>query len=109
MSSQIAKMRQLGTCFFSILHHALPIDAPNHPALLGDARSTEKKISEIKFEKYRGSKFRPCCPLAQGASLSPSIAQKTKFKSEEKNLLRFSYSWGNRLKIVLYLAETEIH
>jgi hypothetical protein len=26
-----------------------------------------------------------------------------------KNLLRFAYSWGHRLKIVVYLAETEIH
>jgi hypothetical protein len=95
--------------FFSILQHALPIDAPNHSALLGDAQSTEKKIREIKFEKYRRSKFRPCCLLAQGASLSPSITQKTKFKSEANNLLRFSYSWGNCLKIVLYLAEMEIH
>ncbi len=30
--------------FFSLLYRALPIDAPNHPASLGDARQTEKKI-----------------------------------------------------------------
>ncbi len=29
--------------FFSLLYRALPIDAPNHPAPLGDARQTEKK------------------------------------------------------------------
>jgi hypothetical protein len=40
---------------FSLLQRALPIDATNHPALLGDARRTEKKIREIKFGKYTRS------------------------------------------------------
>jgi hypothetical protein len=69
------KTRQLATWFF--LQRALPIDAPNHHALRGDARGTEKKIREIKFENYRRNKFRPCCLLAQGTCLSPSITQKT--------------------------------
>jgi hypothetical protein len=31
------------------MYRALPIDAPNHPASLGDARQTEKKLNlEIK-------------------------------------------------------------
>ncbi len=32
--------------FFSLLQRALPIDAPIHPALLGDARLTEKKSAK---------------------------------------------------------------
>jgi hypothetical protein len=36
--------------------------------------------------------------LAQGASLSPSVTQKTKFKLAANSLLRFSYSWGHFLK-----------
>ncbi len=35
--------------FFSLLYPAVPIDATNHPASLGDARRPEKKIREIKF------------------------------------------------------------
>jgi hypothetical protein len=34
------------TVFFSLLQRALPIDAPNHPALLGDAGRTEKKSAK---------------------------------------------------------------
>jgi hypothetical protein len=59
--------------FFSLLQRALPIDAPNHPALLGDARRTEKKIREIKFGNYTRSKFGPRCLLAQGALLRQYI------------------------------------
>jgi hypothetical protein len=66
MSSQIGKTRQLGTWFFSLLQRALPIDAPNHPALLGDARERGEKICEIKF---RRSKIVPHRLMAQGASL----------------------------------------
>jgi hypothetical protein len=61
--------------FFSILQYALLIDAPNHPALR--CAVNRKKIREIKLENYISSKFRPCFLLAQGASLSPSITQKT--------------------------------
>jgi hypothetical protein len=32
--------------FFSFLQRALPIDAPNHPALLGDARGRGKKSAK---------------------------------------------------------------
>jgi len=35
------------------------IDTPNHPASLGAARRTEKKIREIKFGNYRRCKFGP--------------------------------------------------
>jgi hypothetical protein len=49
--------------FFSLLQRALPIDAPNHPALLGDAGQTEKKICEIKFGNYARSKFVPSCKV----------------------------------------------
>jgi hypothetical protein len=34
--------------FFSLLQRALPIDAPNHPALLGDARRGEQKKKSAK-------------------------------------------------------------
>ncbi len=73
-------------------------------------RGEQKKNSaKLNFENYRRCKFGPCCLLVQGASLSPSITQKTNLKSETNNLLRLSYSWGHCLKIVLYLAETEIY
>jgi hypothetical protein len=36
--------------FFSLLQHALPINAPNHPASQGDARRTEKKSAKLNFE-----------------------------------------------------------
>jgi hypothetical protein len=49
--------------FFS-LFYALPIDSPNHPALVGDAQRTEKKIREIKFFNCR-SKFGLHRPLAK--------------------------------------------
>ncbi len=63
---------QLVTCFFlSILQRALPIDASNRPALLGNARWTGKN--------YRRSKLRPCCLLAQGAS--PIIQKKNSNRS----------------------------
>ncbi len=55
----------------------MPIDAPNHPAYQAMRAEQKKKINEIKFEYYRRSKFGPCCLLAQGASLFPSITQKT--------------------------------
>ena len=41
MNRQNAAVRRI---FFSLLYRALPIDAPNHPASLGDERQTEKKI-----------------------------------------------------------------
>ncbi len=106
MSSQIGKTRELGTWFFfSFTPHIAY--APNHPALLGDARWTENKIREMKFQNYRRRKFGPCCLLAC-ISISLHFTE-NKFKSESNNLQRFSYSWGHRLKIVHYLAETEIH
>jgi hypothetical protein len=36
--------------FFSLLQLSLPIDATNHPALLGDARRTEKKSAKSNLE-----------------------------------------------------------
>jgi hypothetical protein len=66
--------------FFSLIHCALSIDAPNHPTLLGDALRTEIKIREIKWGNNRGEQF--CV---------------------------FTYSLGHRLKIVLYLAEIKLH
>jgi hypothetical protein len=39
--------------------------------------------------------------------LSPLHSKQT--QTEANNFLRFSYSWRHRLKIVLYLAETETH
>ncbi len=59
--------------FFSSLYRALPIDAANHPASLGDARRTEKKIREIKFGNYRRCKFGPHYLLAQQALLRQYI------------------------------------
>jgi hypothetical protein len=47
---RIGKMRQLRTCFFSLLQRALPIDAPNHPALLGDALRPQKKSAKLNLE-----------------------------------------------------------
>ncbi len=44
----------------------MPIDAPNHPASLGNAR---RKIREIKFGNYRHCKFGPHYLLAQQALL----------------------------------------
>jgi hypothetical protein len=55
------------------LYRALPIDATNHPALVGDAGRTEKKIREIKFGNYRRCKFGPHCLLALDASLRQYI------------------------------------
>jgi hypothetical protein len=43
-------------------------------------------------------------------SISLHYAEKHKiFLTGANNLLRLAYSWGHRLKIVVYLAETEIH
>jgi hypothetical protein len=36
--------------FFLFYNRALPIDAPNHPALLGDALRTEKKSAKKNLE-----------------------------------------------------------
>ncbi len=49
---EIAKSTwQLGTCFFlSFETRILPIDAPNHPALLGDALRPEKKSAKLNLE-----------------------------------------------------------
>jgi hypothetical protein len=52
--------------FFSLLYRAVPIDATNRPAPLGDARRPEKKSLEIKFENYRRCIFGPHYLLAQG-------------------------------------------
>ncbi len=72
------RTRQLGTCFLSLLQHALPIDAPNHPELLGNC--------------WR-SKFGPSC---LGLAISLHCTE-NKFKTEASNSLRFSYSWRHRL------------
>jgi len=58
----------------------LLIDAPNHPAILGDAGVEEEK----------------------------NPRNKKKFKTGVNNLLRFAFSWEHCLKIVLYSAGTEI-
>ncbi len=50
--------------FFSLLKRVLPIDVSNQPALVGDARRTEKNPQN----KIR-CKFGPHCLLAQDASL----------------------------------------
>jgi hypothetical protein len=43
-------------------------------------------------------------------SISLHYTEKHKiFKTGASNLLRLAYSWGHCLKIVVYLAETEIH
>jgi hypothetical protein len=43
-------------------------------------------------------------------SISLHYKEKHKiFLMGANNLLRLAYSWGHRLKIVVYLAETEIH
>jgi hypothetical protein len=54
----------------------------------------KKKIREIKFEKINDAadSYRVAYWRAQGASLRCH-----------------AYSWGHRLKIVVYLAETEIY
>ncbi len=62
-------MRQLDTCFFSLIKCAFSIDAPNHPTLLGGALRTEIKIREIILGNYRFIKFGPRCLSAQGALL----------------------------------------
>jgi hypothetical protein len=64
MNKQNAATRRI--FFSSLLYRAVPIDATNHPASLGDARRSEKKIREIKFENYRRCKFGPQYLLAQG-------------------------------------------
>jgi hypothetical protein len=43
-------------------------------------------------------------------SLSPSITQKKQnIQNVGKNLQHFAFSWGIRLKIVVYLVEAAIH
>jgi hypothetical protein len=50
------------------------------------------------------------CHLHILISISLHCTEKHKiFITGANNLLRFAYSWGHRLKIVLYLAEMEIH
>ncbi len=51
----------------------MPIDAPNRPGIVGDARWAEKKIRKIKFGNYRCCKFGRHCLLAQDASLRQYI------------------------------------
>ena len=46
--------------------------------------------------------------LATSISLHNTEKHKI-FMTGANNLLRLAYSWGHRLKIVVYLAETEIH
>jgi hypothetical protein len=58
----------------------LPIDALNHPALLGDARGRGKKIREIKLGNYRHSKIVPHRLMAQGASLRQNTDNKNNSK-----------------------------
>jgi hypothetical protein len=42
----LAKRGNLVRGVFSLLQHTLPIDAQNHPALIGDAQQTEKKSAK---------------------------------------------------------------
>jgi hypothetical protein len=57
---------------------ALPIDAPNHPAL--EMRGKQKKIREIKFG--------PHCLLAQDASLRQYIGAADFFNSLWRRTIR---------------------
>jgi hypothetical protein len=41
--------------------------------------------------------------------LAPHYTEKQNIYKGGEHLLRFAYSWGHRLKIVIYLTETEIH
>jgi hypothetical protein len=76
------KRGNLELVFFSLLQCALPIDAPNHPALLGDALGRGKKIRVIKFGNFRRSKIVPHHLIAQGASLRQYTDNKNNSKQE---------------------------
>jgi hypothetical protein len=72
------------------LYRALPIDAPNHPASLGDARQTEKKLNlEIKDAANRCVNI-----LAQRRYTHPEFL--------EPSLPRFAYSSGHYPLSLLY-------
>jgi hypothetical protein len=93
-------------------------------ALLGDAQRKEKKIRKITFFHFS---FYLSVSIFSAISVSPSqhlpphlhlITISISLHHPEKpknirnganNLLRFAYSWGHRLKIVVFLAELEIH
>jgi hypothetical protein len=60
--------RQNGaTCyivFFSLLQRALPIDATNHPALLGDARGEQEKNPRNQIWKLCTQQIRTALPAS---------------------------------------------
>jgi hypothetical protein len=73
-TSSSARRQLIHTCsgFFSLSFIlALPIDSPNHPALVGDAQRTEKNPRNNFF--YCRSKFELHRLLAQSASLRQYI------------------------------------
>jgi hypothetical protein len=55
------------------------MDAPNHSALLGNARQTENKIREIKFILTAQQIRAVSSSVAQGASLRQHIGAGTPF------------------------------
>jgi hypothetical protein len=86
----------------------LPIDAPNHRALLGDAQRRGEKTCEIIFGNYKCSKIEPHRLMAQGASLRQYTGNNNISKCGN-NLLRFAYSWKHCVKNCAFLGEMEIH
>jgi hypothetical protein len=74
-------------------------------------RGEQKKIREVKFENYRidAANSDRVAYWRKVHLYLPPLNKENKFKSKANNLLHLSYLWGHCLKIVLYLAETEIY
>jgi hypothetical protein len=94
----------LSLCLHSLSYLCLPISRPISISL----------AISISFAICISLPISISIPISiSSLSLSPISLHYTEkhktFITGANNLLRFAYSWGHRLKIAVYLAETEIH
>jgi hypothetical protein len=85
----------------SSLYSANTIGAPMHPAPIGVAVRTGKKICETKFEYYWRTVSGQHCLLAEGDIGAPIF-------TSTSSSVRLAYFHTNRLLFGLYKQETEI-
>jgi hypothetical protein len=85
----------------SSLYSANTIGAPMHPAPIGVAVRTEKKIRETLFEYYWRTVSGQHCLLAEGDIGAPIF-------TSTNSSVRLAYFHTNRLLTGLYRAEMEI-
>ncbi len=85
----------------SSLYSANTIGAPMHPAPIGVAVRTGKKICETKFEYYWRTVSGQHCLLAEGDIGAPTF-------TSTNSSVHLAYFHTNRLLFGLYKQETEI-